>query len=812
MKKRILSLILVFTMCVSLSVGAFAEETSGSGTVIGAVEVETTAGNNETVNVTIEIGSSDNADGTTTTVTESKAEDFVTDSGAVVDYSAKSETITDEEGNTLPGSTSESEYTSTKNDGNYVYNAEGGSDSKVIETTPEMTVDVPTKEGQSNTANGNEVGSTVTTGDVRESEDDGIYDYTTETVIQSGSVTVDNTKVEVKVDAVESEYEDDLQHVRSETNPDGSNDLVHAGDAADSAYLPGYEGETVIPEGVDGYEYVIVGSGNTSKLVPAIVFDTPLSDEQKLEQYGNNAYIKKNSVTWYYVGCLTEEDRGNIAKDSDGNYVLDEEGYLLDVNGNRVLKEELTTTDPDGNTKYLHRFDRTFDGLKVEGWYEDGEWVSELNGSDKYTAVWAGPQQFVLVDKDGNIVTTYCADFSTPTQDVYGYNIENLEDATYYSDEEAKMIRTIVNNGYWGTVGTEIDENGNEVPKLGSLEAMKQMLLASGEFTEAELASLTDGVALTATQMAIWSCSNKMTGIEFVNSHYSNWGVGDVSKDKEDEVKLMFRLYDYLMALEPTDVEDTSAEQVITKDNFIKDMSVSVIEKIEDHVNNTDADSTNDAYTTELKFALVVTPSTENGDDMIVQVIGPNGVEAEARIAGTPKEGETMQYLTPDENGNFTFSGITMIEGNQQFNITLQGIQNLEQGVYLYSSEVRTDDNGEEVPSQTMVGIAGGAHAVNVSMEISFDLNVEDEVVAVEHVWRTEHDPGEDPPQWDPPVPLNDEPEEEIIIEDEAVPLAQAPHTGSGSALYAVMAAMSALGLAGVNLGRKTNTRGKHEL
>ena len=145
MKKRILSLILVFTMCVSLSVGAFAEETSGSGTVIGAVEVETTAGNNETVNVTIEIGSSDNADGTTTTVTESKAEDFVTDSGAVVDYSAKSETITDEEGNTLPGSTSESEYTSTKNDGNYVYNAEGGSDSKVIETTPEMTVDVPTK-------------------------------------------------------------------------------------------------------------------------------------------------------------------------------------------------------------------------------------------------------------------------------------------------------------------------------------------------------------------------------------------------------------------------------------------------------------------------------------------------------------------------------------------------------------------------------------------------------------------------------------------------------------------------------------------
>lgn len=151
---------------------------------------------------------------------------------------------------------------------------------------------------------------------------------------------------------------------------------------------------------------------------PAVVFADPLTDEQKLEQYGDSAYILDNKITYYYVGWLTEE--------------------------------------------------------------------------------------------------------------------------------EAKQIRTIALNGYWGTVGsqtdadgnTKLDDNGNPVPKLGSLEAMKQMLLSSGEFTETELESLNDGVAMTATQMAIWSCSNKASGIQFVNSHYGMNSNGNVPADKEDEVKL----------------------------------------------------------------------------------------------------------------------------------------------------------------------------------------------------------------------------------------------------------------------------------
>jgi len=238
---------------------------------------------------------------------------------------------------------------------------------------------------------------------------------------------------------------------------------------------------------------------------------------------------------------------------------------------------------------------------------------------------------------------------------------------------------------------------------------------------------------------------------------------------------------------------------------------VTVVEKVQDHENNKDADETNDAYVTDLTFALVVTPSTENGDDLIVKVLDANGKSvAEGRIAGEAKEGENVLFA--DERGNYTFSGITLVEGNQSFNITLEGVQNLQEGVYLYSSEVCTDDSGDETTSQTMVGLASGKRAVNVEMNICFELSVEDEVVARERYRRTENnDNGEETPGEEIPdgeVPLSDIPkeipEEDIPMEelpDEAVPLAEIPKTGDVSALWYMMSLFSGMGL--VVLGKK---------
>ncbi|MBQ1236011.1 MAG: Cys-Gln thioester bond-forming surface protein [Oscillospiraceae bacterium] len=725
MKKKmraVLSLVLALTMCLSLSVSAFAE------TVPGTVEVETTAGKNETVDVTITIENTTNANGTTTTESTTEAKDFVTGDGMTVDYSGSATEIKDAEGNLLPGSSSDSSWNAVNGDGSYT--SEGGSDSKVTETSPNGTVNVPTKEGESDSYYGRPEGS-VTTGDTDKS--DGIYDYTTETVKQQGSITVETGKVEVSVDKVESNYESDLEHVKSDAVANADNDLM---EESSKAKIPG-EGDT-LPSVTEGFDFIYIGTDNASQFWSAHLYKTP--------------------------------------------------GYE---------GEPAIYTDENGQSYYSHHgvdiFNKRTDCV-VEGFYINGELVEDRD--NKFGAVYSSIEQYVILDaKTGKVMTTYCADQNNPAQNGYGYNMENIEDADYYTEEQAAMIRTVALNGYWGT------KSGT-----GSLEAVKQMMRDAKEdgkpvFTEEEINALTDGIAMTATQYAIWSFSNYMDDVVFVNAHYMNKteankmisGLKDIPEGKEASVDLLFKLYNHLVNMDPTTVEDPdTTNTVITKDNFIKDMSVTVIEKAEEHANNTDDNDKNDAYVTDLSFALVVTPSTENGDDMIVQVIGSNGVIAEARIAGVAKEGETMQYLTPDENGNFIFSGITMIEGNQNFNITLQGIQNLEKGVYLYSSEVKSG-----VSSQTMVGIAEGEHAVNVSMDISFNLNVEDEIVASEHVWRTEWDPGNTPPEWNPPVPLNEEPEEEII-EDEPVPLAQAPATGGISTVFAIAAAVSGMGLAGI--------------
>ena len=625
---------------------------------------------------------------------------------------------------------------------------------------------------------GTEVGTIIATEGEKPTEGDDEYDYSETKVVEQGSVTITTKDIEFSEDVSEKT---EMDHVVSTTTPTEDNDLVYSYEAPEM-YLPGYEGEVVAPEGSedDGYTFTYVGAGNTSKFMPSIVYTKPLDEEGKLAMYGENAYIKKNSITYYYVGWLTDEVKATIAKDESGNYVTDENGYILDVNGNRIFKEERTSVDPEGNTVYLHRFDNYNNSMYAEGWYEDGEWKAELNGDESFAAIWAGPQQFILVDDEGNLVTTYCADVSTPTQDNFGYNVENLEDASYYSDAEAAQIRAIASNGYWG-------DDGN-------LEEMCAKLLESGKFTADELASLTDGVALTATQMAIWTYSNKMSGIQFINSYYSNWGTGNVPEDKEDEVKLLFKLYDHLTSLDPVEVEGTTADTIITKDNFVENVNVTVVKKAEEHENNKDEDDTNDAYVTNLTFALVVKPSEENGDDLVVEVIGTNGeVIASGRVAGELKDGETMVKHYGDNN--YGFENIVMTEGDQTFSLNLKGIQNLKEGVYLYSSEVRE----EEGSSQTLVGVASGKRAVNVSMDITFNLDVKDEVVATERVWRK----AQDPVEVQEPRARYRYNAPETIIEEEPVPLADVPQTGDNSVIWFAMIVLAAAGLFIINASEK---------
>ena len=290
-------------------------------------QVETRPGQLESVEAESTTEVIENQDGSTTTRTESFVEDFVTESGMRVDYmgssvmteipAAPAEGETEEvsaegeteevpaEGETeevpAEGETEEEDSLVVGNAKEYwiavspdgTYGANGGSIYETVEKAPEITVDIPltdmddpeTEEKENVSSEETVPSDKVTEGDEKESETDGVYNYTTSETLKPGEVTVTTESITVTENA--DKDSDKLDYVVSETTPNAENDLVHAGDHAPEHYLPGYEGEKVKPEEmVEGYDYVYIGSGNTSKLTPAIVFTQPMDEEDKLAQFG----------------------------------------------------------------------------------------------------------------------------------------------------------------------------------------------------------------------------------------------------------------------------------------------------------------------------------------------------------------------------------------------------------------------------------------------------------------------------------------------------------------------------------------------
>ncbi|MBQ4061769.1 MAG: Cys-Gln thioester bond-forming surface protein, partial [Christensenellaceae bacterium] len=570
-------------------------------------------------------------------------------------------------------------------------------------------------------------------------------------VVEQGDVTVTTDKITVteKVDGSLS----DLEYVYGDAQPTEDSDTFKP---TYGANLPVDHEELEVK---DGYQHVYVGEGNNSQFYAGIIFTTPGSpDEQP-------SYIA-----------------------------------------------------PDG-TKYYSRGG----WHKMNGFYHNGVMVEDTSFTGK--GIWTNIANFILIDAEtGKPVTTYCADITTYTQEGFSYNIENVEDADYYSDEQAAMIRTVAKNGYWSVV----DDPATPKPEFGSLEAMREMMRdakdADGNniFTDEEIELLNEGIAMTATQYSVWNFSNKMDGFAFFNCRWMNNKYEDLTgicrdykdlkqipADKLDSVALIFKLYHHLVNLAPSPLEEqTTSNTIINEDNFLGGMSLTVLNKADDHENNKDDDKTNDAYNTKITFALVVAPSGKESEDLVVSIVTPDGtVLAKGRLTGELRDGEML--LTADENGNYSFDNVVLTEDQNTFRLNLSGVQNLEQGVYLYTSEVKEDG----LSSQTMVGVAEGMRGVDVTMELEISLDVNDEVVVTERIWEDEGDPIIIPPtipgEEDPNPPLDEDPNPptkvrkrvtvkktntETIL-DEEVPLAAAPKTGDYTFVLIIVLVVVALGI-----------------
>lgn len=356
--------------------------------------------------------------------------------------------------------------------------------------------------------------------------------------------------------------------------------------------------------------------------------------------------------------------------------------------------------------------------LLYVGHGEDSLYGADWNLSEQ-GAPWGygtGTAQFQLLHSEsGAICTGYCADIDTTSKPLWWYKVENLETADYYGTEEAAdHIRAIVSAGYWGTAeGT------------GSLAAMKEMLCAAVEtgtdtdLTKEQVQSLTEGEALTATQIAVWKYGNPYEVITLgastldVGSPYWDYcdGVlreqyGMTEADIDDALMRIDAVARYLMTL--TMPRESAGETALPHDGAA--------------VENASLRSEGLLYADETgrlrcRASLHFTPLSplQPGDELTVQVRDAAGaVLAEGRIAPS----ETDGVLFPDRDGGYTLTGLTVpSEEKVTVHITVSGQQQVSRGVYVYTSEER-----QGVCSQTFVGLAEGMTAVEGAQTLTLAL------------------------------------------------------------------------------------------
>ena len=340
------------------------------------------------------------------------------------------------------------------------------------------------------------------------------------------------------------------------------------------------------------------------------------------------------------------------------------------------------------------------------------QWLGEY-GIESMIRVRAGdvntwqPHQFVLEGSDGSKYYVYCADFEVNPQSGAEYNMERIEDADYVAPEAADKIRAIALKGYWGVDNSSTDP---ALPTPGSLDAFRKMLTDANVLTEAQAAGLTDGMALTATQAAIWYYGNSgstMLSPEDIVGQYFRGAAGFTETDPAKKA-VINSIYTHLIGMEGTPAD--TGNTLLTVGDFAQQIELTVKERQEDGRYNTDV---------VLSMAVVLDDTTS---DLTVYVSTGGQEIGVYRMSGTPSAGQRMAQRNPD--GSYRLSGL-LLNGDTPITLNLGGTQNLENGVYLFTCNA--GPNGQ--PSQTFIG--AGVSQQSIDMRVDFQFSVTDPVVTV---------------------------------------------------------------------------------
>lgn len=338
---------------------------------------------------------------------------------------------------------------------------------------------------------------------------------------------------------------------------------------------------------------------------------------------------------------------------------------------------------------------------------------------------------FVLQDGSGengqpvNKYYVYCCDYDTSANHGVSYNVQRLEDATYYSHADStgkakNQIRSIVLNGYWGVANTSTDSAS---PTPGSLEAFKKMLVDAKIIEATD--TLTDGMALTATQAAIWyygSSDHKesLSTTDIVGVYCNGYEANGDMKESEvsaEKTEIVNKIYQYLINVDDKGLPGRKA----TADNNLLN-AADFAKEIELTVGNGDG---NGNYNTTIAFSMAeISEATKN--DLVVYVMNGDDIICGYRLCGddTNDSENNIKRAGKRENGSFILDTVLLPGGtNVDLKLNLFGKQVIENGALLFSCT----DGYEK--GQTFIG--GGKYTKDINYSVKFGFNVTDPAVAL---------------------------------------------------------------------------------
>ena len=701
-------------------------------------------------------------------------------------------------------------------------------------------------------ANGNTVNTTTTDVYLKGSETtsdgtkkDVVYDeHTTESVTTNSNGNVVGTMWETDGTETKEWTEEDSGDEAGQPKVDVN--LVPGETTTGTASTTETTGD--VQKGEDDKQYHYTETTTTDRTVTANTSDIVVSESESNDFTMDGLHVEKKpgaeNLSWEAAVPMYTKYFDLVKFGDETRYVPRfnrTEDQMCDELMDFYEKVETESTDADGNTVTVTTYKpkAASDKTLVNGGLGGQFVLTDRADASSYTILFADKAKneactIGTVDIFGNLLVTYCMDEVTGTTGGVAYVMENLKDADYFEGTEEEQqaakdqVRAIALKGYWGT--TE---------GMGSLTQIKADLKAFIEnhpdftFTYSDPSSISGGEAkteskefnagadkeyllrlieklneagaVTVTQSAIWEFGRGEADPEIV---YKN---GALESDPEFNYALaMFREYLLNPAIQE---EDAPKETIIyDQDSFLVEdsLKLSVGDKIEGSEFNADADDTNDKYNVDLSFKLVVAPGED--DDLIVCLVDNNNtIIRKARIAGEAAEGETSDEIVIAEDGSYTFTNVPLQENSDiGFNLKLEGIQHLEKGVYIYKS-LKSDGTADYGHKQTLIGVAQGSHEVDVTTAFTVNFSVdENNHVVSKTVWHDEYDPSHDPS--DPPEPPTREPRtwnppqvnrlanNDVVINEEPVPLASPAITGDSTGLWVALFLTVAFAMVAVNL------------